>query len=485
MTRRSAALSLACAATVAAGWNLWAVPQVWACYGVPCSPTVCELAGDGSGHTGHTLPTSPQIRAEGPGFKNMTLLANLPLAQIGGGAGSSLYGWTDPLTHREYAIMGRSNGTAFVDITDPRNPKYVANLPKVTGTSDTQWREPKVYQNTVYIGVDGTSVGMQVMDLTKLRQYTGTTLQLTANSVYNNVTRIHTLAINPDTGYLYAEGTRSESTGLGGLHIIDVRNPASPTFVSEFNGDGYTHETQVVTYNGPDAAYQGRELAFNSNGKVNTNTDSFSIVDVTNKSAITRISTKTYPNARFIHQGWLSEDQRYFFQNDELDEQGGVTGGHTRTHVWDVTDLDNPVYKGFVDQATTSIDHNLYVKNGFLFETNYTTGLRMFKLGDLSSANSSSWFQEVAYYDTYTANDGATFNGAWNNYPFFKSGNIVVSDINGGLFVIQPHVPGWHLGNFDGGGDGGNGGGGPNSPEPGTLGILSIAALGGLARRRR
>jgi hypothetical protein len=59
----------------------------------------------------------------------------------------------------------------------------------------------------------------------------------------------------------------------------------------------------------------------------------------------------------------------------------------------------------------------------------------------------------------YSANDGATFNGAWNNYPFFKSGNIVVSDINNGLFVHPAHVAGWHLGDFDGGDGNGNGGG--------------------------
>jgi len=406
----------------------------------------------------------------------MALMSSLPLTTIGGGAGSSLYGWTDPLTHHEYAIMGRSNGTAFVDITDPRNPKYVANLPKVTGTADTSWREPKVYQNTVYIGVDGTSVGMQVMDLTKLRAYTGTTLQLTSNSVYNGVTKIHTLAINPQSGYLYLAGTNVNS---GGLRVLDVHDPANPVAVGNTTLDGYTHEAQVVNYNGPDPQYQGKEIAFNSNGP----NHKFDILDVTNKSAITRISASTYANNGYIHQGWLTEDQRYFFQNDELDEQNGLTGGHTRTHLWDVSDLDAPVYKGFFDQATTSIDHNLYVKDGFVFETNYTTGLHMFKLGDLTSTTPSNWMQEVGFYDTYSANDSATFNGAWNNYPFFKSGNIVVSDINGGLFVVQPHVPGWKLSTFDGGDGNGGSGGGSNTPEPGTLGLLSVSALF-LGRRR-
>ena len=29
------------------------------------------------------------------------------------------------------------------------------------------------------------------------------------------------------------------------------------------------------------------------------------------------------------------------------------------------------------------------------------------------------------------------FNGAWSVYPFFKSGNLIVSDINEGLFVLK------------------------------------------------
>jgi choice-of-anchor B domain-containing protein len=386
-----------------------------------------------------------------------------------------LYGWTDPVTKREYAIMGRTNGTAFVDITNPRAPRYVAELPKVAGSASTLWREPKVYQNTVYIGVDGTSVGMQVMDLTKLRAYNGTTLQLTANSVYNGVTEIHTLAINPTSGHLYLAGTNVNG---GGLRVLNVsNNPLAPTAVGNTTLDGYTHETQVVTYSGPDTQHVGKEIAFNSNGPSGV----LSILNVTNKSNITRLSARSYTGERYIHQGWLTEDQKYFFQNDEGDEPG--TAPRTRTHLWNVSDLDNPVYRGFFEHQTTAIDHNLYVKDGFVFESNYTTGLRMLKIGNLESTNPNDWLTEVAYYDTYAASDAATFNGAWNNYPYFESGNVPVSDINGGLFIFQPNVSGWDLNPWDP--RGGGGGGLPNqSPEPGAATVLIGTAMFGLVRRR-
>lgn len=456
-----------------------------ACPGVvPCVPTACFKM-----HVSTPLrdPRSAPESASVFSSLNMTLLAHVPLNQMGGPAGitgSSLYGWTDPQTQHEYAIMGRSNGTAFIDVTNPTQPVYVGNLPKFGASASTLWREPKVYGNYAYIGVDGTSHPMQVVDLTQLRNYSGTTLTVNAGSYSGvgtvSISAIHTLAINPDSGFLYAAGSNRHS---GGLHVIDVRNPATPVFAGGYATDGYIHETQVVTYHGPDTQYQGREIAFNSAGKFD-NSDTLSIVDVTNKSAMTRIAARGYLNVGYIHQGWLTEDHRYFFQDDEFDETNGVTGGRTRTHMWDVSNLDNPVYRGFFDHTTTSIDHNLYVKGGYLFETNYTTGLRVLKIGNLQSNKPKDWLTEVAYFDTYMANDGQTYNGAWNNYPFFRSGNILVSDIDGGLFVLRPNLPGWDAGLGDQfKTDFSNGTNLNIVPEPGT-GIGCILVLGVLLRRR-
>lgn len=461
--------------TIAAGCALSLAQPVHACPEMPVCvpmpgclwPTVTARAGERPNPGGSLAFTS----------KNVTLMSQLTLPQIGGGAkGSSLYGWTDPLTGHEYAIMGRSNGTAFVDVTNPTNPIYVANLPKFSGSADTDWREPKVYGNYVYVGVDGTNHPIQVMNLAKLRNYAGTTMQLSADSNFrgngNTLTKAHTLAINPASGYLYAARTDKYS---GGIMAIDVRNPAAPVEVGGFTGDGITHETQVVIYNGPDVAHRGKEIAFNSNAKSGAPQDTFSIVDVTNKPSMTRLSSQFYPNARYIHQGWLTEDQRYFFQNDEFDEPG-VTS-RTRTHLWDVSNLDAPVYRGFFDNTTTSVDHNLYVKDGYVYQTNYTTGLRVLKIGDLASTNPQDWLKEVAWFDTYPLNDNPTFNGAWNNYPFFQSGNVIVSDIDGGLFVLRPSLPTEPLTQVPYGGI-------PAVPEPAGAAVLLLLVGASLRRRR-
>lgn len=449
---------------------------VLACPGVvPCVPSACfdmhraQIRGRG------VLDGSLDFTS-----LNVTLLSQVPLTSMGGTAttdGSSMYAWVDPLTSKEYAIFGRSNGTAIVDVTNPTLPKYVANVPSIGGVN-TIWREPKVYGNYAYVGVDGSSHRMQIVDLTQVRSYTGTTLQLNYGTYTiagggTQVTKIHTLGINPQSGFLYAAGTNLNG---GGLHVIDVRNPATPVAAGNTNLDGYTHETQVVTYSGPDPQHQGKEIAFNSNG----NNGVLSILDVTNKSAITRISARTYTGERYIHQGWLTADQKYFFQDDELDEPSPAA--HTRTHLWNVSDLDNPVYKGFWDNTTTSIDHNLYVKGNFVYETNYTTGLRILKIGDLEGA-SSQWLTEVAWFDTFPSSDAAVFDGAWNNYPYLPSGNILVSDISGGLFVLRANLPGPPVGDFIKK-DLWNGT--SLVPEPGSMAILATCvALLGQRRRLR
>jgi choice-of-anchor B domain-containing protein len=452
-----------------------------ACPGMySCIPSSC--------FTMHAAPAAPRDNTLGAlnfQYRNMSLLSQVPLAAMGGGAGSSLYAWVDPLTNREYAIMGRSTGTSFVDVTNPSSPVVVANMPRVAGSASTSWREPKVFKNHVYVGVDGTSVGMQVMDLTRLRSYNGTTLTLTEDSVYrgpsNNLTKIHTLAINHSTGYLYAAGS---NINAGRLHIIDVNNPGTPTYAGTTGTlDGYVHETQVVNYNGPDARYRGRELAFNNNGPGNI----LSILDVTNKAAVTKIASRTYAGEQYIHQGWLTEDQRYYFMNDELDEPNNVNT-RTKTHLFDVADLTNPIYKGFFTHETRSTDHNLYVKGDYVYQTNYTSGLRILKIGNLQSSTPSDWLSEVAYFDTYTLDDASpstAMNGAWNNYPYLPSGNILVSDIQGGLFVLKADlpdtgpIPNWYKKY------------GPGEvlfqsvPEPGSIGLMAVGFVTLALRRQR
>jgi choice-of-anchor B domain-containing protein len=139
----------------------------------------------------------------------------------------------------------------------------------------------------------------------------------------------------------------------------------------------------------------------------------------------------------YSHQGWLTEDQSYFLMNDELDEYN--LGRTTKTYIFDVRDLDNPVFVNFYEHNTESIDHNLYIKGDYVYASNYISGLRILKMNDIGSADLSL----AGFFDsepgTY-ANPNIEFEGTWSNYPYFESGIIITSDINRGLFILQPDL---------------------------------------------
>ncbi|RJQ71010.1 choice-of-anchor B family protein [Pseudonocardiaceae bacterium YIM PH 21723] len=356
--------------------------------------------------------------------KNVDLLSVLPLSSIGGGNGNDVWGWTDPSSGKEYAIMGRTNGTAFVDISTPTSPKFLGNLPSNGGSSS--WRDIKVYKDHAFIVADAISGhGMQVFDLTKLRSITSAQT-LTADTVYKGFGPSHNIAINEETGFAYAIGS---NTCSGGAHMVDIRTPKSPKSAGCVSQDGYTHDAQCIVYRGPDAAYQGREVCFNSNE------DTLTIVDVTDKAAPKQISRTGYTGAKYSHQGWFTEGERYFLLDDELDEQKG-TDKRTKTYIWDLQQLSAPKHTGTYTAQVTSADHNLYTKGKYAFEANYQSGLRILD----TSAVTSGTLTEAGFFDIYPASDTDRFNGAWSNYPYFKSGVVAISGIEQGLVLVKPNL---------------------------------------------
>lgn len=353
--------------------------------------------------------------------RDIDLLAFLPHSDIGGGSGNDLWGWTDPQTGREYAIVGRSTGTAFVDISNPRQPVYLGNLP--THTVESIWRGIKVFGNYAFIVSEAPNHGMQAFDLTQLRRVASPPVVFAETAHYGEFGSTHTLAINTRTGFAYAVGTR---TCEGGLHVVDIRSPTAPTPAGCFSFDGYTHETQCVIYKGPDALYRDHEICFNSNE------DTLTIVDVTDKHEQVQLSRTGYGGSAYTHQGWLTENQRFFLVNDESDER--AFRHPTRTWLWDVSSLDAPVLMGHHDGHLAAIDHNLYIRGHLVYEANYRSGLRVLDTSEVAG----STLREVGFFDVYPADDEPAFNGAWSVYPFFSSGSVAVNGIEQGLFVVRP-----------------------------------------------
>jgi len=358
---------------------------------------------------------------------NVDLLAFMPLSEIGGGEGSDIWGWTDSQTGKEYALMGRSNGTSFVDISDPVNPVYLGNLPP--HGSNSSWRDIKVYADHAYIVTEANNSGLQVFDLTTLRTVTSPPQTFSETNWFGGFLTAHNIVINETTGFAYAVGTNNGDCNEG-MYFIDIRDPANPAAAGCFAADGYTHDAQCVLYDGPDSSNQGREICFNYNE------DTLTIVDVTNKSSPVQLSRTDYAGRHYTHQGWLTDDHRYLLLDDELDERHVSSITKTRTFIWDVADLDAPVNMGFYEAPVGAIDHNQYIKGRYSYQANYQAGLRIVDIGDIANANLS----EVAYFDIYPSGNATEFNGAWSNFPFFDSGIVIVSGIEQGLFILQPTI---------------------------------------------
>ncbi|MEZ4701035.1 MAG: choice-of-anchor B family protein [Rhodothermales bacterium] len=344
---------------------------------------------------------------------------------------NDLWGWTDPETGKEYVIQGRTDGTVFVDISNPMSPVYLGELLRTEGSPGSTWRDIKVYKDHAFIVADGAGEhGVQIFDLRQLRNVNPAEAPVSFSETahYAGVHSTHNIVINEETGFAYAVGNRAGGETCGGqLHMINIQDPTHPTFAGCYAqpSAGGTHDAQCVVYRGPDTQYAGHEVCFNSNGS------SFIIADVTDKQNPATLAQVTYPDLAYTHQGWLSEDHRYFYMNDELDEMYGYVDS-TRTLIWDVRELEDPILVKEFRLASGASDHNLYIRDNLMYQSNYLAGLRILDIADPLNPTEVARFDTVPYGD-----DIPGFGGSWSNYPYFKSGVIAVSSGNEGLFLVK------------------------------------------------
>ena len=338
------------------------------------------------------------------------------------------WGWTDSETGREYALVGRNDGTSFIDITDPTNPVLIGDLPKTPNTPRSQlWRDIKTYGDHAFIVADGAGAhGMQVFDLARLRDVLDPPVVFDPDLLYqgdglNVVESSHNIIINEETGFAYLT-----SRGCAGMHMVDISEPMEPTFVG-CSEPGGTHDAQCIVYRGPDESYRGREICLRMSG------NRFQISDVTDKSSPLELSTASHPNPAYMHQGWVTEDHRYFIMDDESDVIAGNVET-TRTLIWELDDLEDPILvKEFFGSLPASA-HNLYVKGDFTYQANYRYGLHILDISDPLNP------VEVGMFDTSPFETGPGFGGAWSTYPFFDSGTILVTSMQEGLFMLKKRV---------------------------------------------
>jgi len=354
------------------------------------------------------------------------LLAYISLNVFGSQAANDNWGWTDPETGKEYVLNGLNDGVGFVDISNPSAPVYVGKLPTVrTGNGDI-WRDIKVYNNHAFIVSEIDGHGLQVFDLTRLRNLENFTT-FNDDARLNSFGGAHNIAINETTGFAYVVGSDSF---YGGPKFININDPQNPTDAGGYEASGYTHDAHVFSYQGVDPDHQGKEIYLGSNSERGQN-NRLVIVDVTDKANPVLLAEIDYNNHGYTHQVWMDEDHQYAYLGDELDENN--FGNNTRTFVFDLSDLDSPTLHHVYEGTTRAIDHNGYIKDDSFYLANYTAGIREIDISDIANGNMT----EIRFFDTYPAHNNASFNGVWNVYPFFESGVIAISDSDNGLFLVR------------------------------------------------
>ena len=385
------------------------------------------------------------------------LMGYISLDEMNADSGNDSWGWTDSSTGKEYALMGLDNGTGIIDISIPTSPLYLGKIP--TATEPSSWRDLKVFNDHVFIVSEAEGHGMQVFDLKQLR---GLNIKknFTADYTYTGYGQAHNIAINIETGYAYTAGSGVAGNGRPGfgIHALNISDPSSPVLELQLPDFGYSHDAQIINYKGPDSDYFDKEIY------VGSNETKVVFVDVTDKTNPQLISEFFYDD-EYTHQAWLTEDHSFALLGDELDELDKSTqpwslktNVQTRTIVIDIRDLDNPTLHFNYLSDTEAIDHNGYVLGSNYYLASYTSGMRVIDIINIEQKS----FSEVGFFDTHADNhdhnlikntsnvwsdpgdhDGKkgqeieAFNGAWNVYPFFKSENIIISDINSGLFIVK------------------------------------------------
>lgn len=312
------------------------------------------------------------------------------------GAYNDVWGYVAP-NGKEYALLGATTGLAVVDCTDPTNPIERGFFP----WQNSSWREIRSYRQYVYVCTEAAG-GFQIVDLTNADA--PVSLGIFGASYFNNA---HNLGVDVGAGKLYLVGCNT------GTAVFDLAvNPANPPFIGYALGSGqsnYIHDICVENgYGYASMIYNGQLRIWN----------------VAAGFPPTTISNTTTPNA-FTHNAWPNANHTILVTTDE--RAGSVI------KLYDITNKAAPIPLGQFTANPVSIPHNAYIVGNLCHVSWYTEGYQCVDISDPMNP------RLVASYDTWPGASGG-FNGAWGVYPFQPSGNVYISDMSTGLYIVRPQI---------------------------------------------
>jgi choice-of-anchor B domain-containing protein len=310
---------------------------------------------------------------------------------------NDVWGYVDE-TGKEYAIVGTTEGTSILDVSDPTSPIEIF---WIAGSSSI-WRDPCVHGDYAYVTTEAND-GLLIIDLSPLPSSSVLPTSTYFGTTTPQLLSAHTCFVD-ENGFAYVFGS---NRGNGGALILDVQtNPMQPTEVGFFD-NWYVHDGFVRN----DTMF----LAHISDGFV-------SLVDVSDKANPILLGTKNTPN-NFSHNIWPSDDGQTVFTTDEV--SGAFLAAYNISDPQNIVEIDR--IQNSPGQGV--IPHNAHVRGNHLISSYYSDGI---VVHDITYPDN---MVKVAEFDTYPTQTSG-FDGCWGVYPFLPSGNLLASDITEGLFII-------------------------------------------------
>ena len=334
--------------------------------------------------------------------------------------GSAMYNntynevWGLVVNNREFAIIGSTAGTHIFDVTDPTNSEQVQFIAGEDFGPAIIHRDYHDRNGYLYAVSDEGNSSLQIIDIQQLPD--------TAIVVYDSNALIkssHNIFIDEKQNTLYACNVKVPGSGWGSTSLVlfDINEPENPVHLLDYEvpGTGYgVHDMWVRN-----------DTAFLNNGG-----DGLFVVDFTDLESPQLIGSLTeYPDKGYNHSGWPTADMKTYIMADE-------DWGYDMK-VLDISNLsDISVTTTFNPEVhPNSIAHNQIVEGDFVYVSSYHDGLQVYNISDPENPT------KAASFSTYLLNDhGNTYHGAWGVYPSLPSGNILVSDMQYGLYVLAPSI---------------------------------------------
>jgi len=329
---------------------------------------------------------------------------------------NSVWGWVDTLSgNTEYAILGSGAGTHFIDISDPANPTerdFVAGRRNMC-----IWREYKTYGKYLYaISDDGAPNSLQIIDMSFLPDsvhvvYDGTSVFERAHTLYIDGDKLYCGSINLPGG-----------SGYYGMAVYSLANPELPSLLRVLEDDypliNYAHDMLVRNDTVfASCGYQGLFIY-----KYNSSMNVFEAIN----------AMASYPDQGYNHSSAITPDGKTLIFCDEVPANKAVK----LCDITDITNIPTPTLFKSNEGATA---HNPYIYgNNRAVIAYYQDGLQIFDISNVLSP------VRTGFFDTDTLhglNDGypttPTYEGSWGAYIALPSGNILTSDMQNGLYILD------------------------------------------------